>query len=540
MIEFPDQPFLTDDFSPKGGGLDFLGTRWVNLTILGDYLLPGINNATRDFGTYCLAAWIPWKFRSLCQDQKDFTFSNYRKFREAVEVMMSYAMRDDSSSTLKYNNARNRVGMQQKLSFPTDLSFKEAHRKESNTIYTAALYGPSLRYLSLLGFAQDKDGRPTNLLLANDDSTTTAIVRDVDNCLRRSSFYYVVDQMAPPSIDATAIDDLGINGLNPAVFKEADTGMKKNFLKKLLPKENGDQNGRTFTARLIGHTLKSCVSLNVQQLRHVWHTGLTPLGILLPVESENIQQHRKIWSIFQCRQIQRTFLELFLQAFEIAVHNYSHTIEEIVDFTINEWEQTEESVPANLNDLVRRETAWLSDTFEFDVASIAWNELVHGEHSFYENIQSDTIDIPVIRAVKMMTRWFLRTRLWIDRFSQHQNFFCMGGPERISISFCLDWINDRLSYSFKDLLKNLFTDFIFVQHMRIALGRFDGRTQRLRFIIGDQGIVPTLSVGKSIGKGFEVMADRLECFLGLLTDLNVIDENVDHTFSLGNNADYIL
>jgi hypothetical protein len=75
MAKFPSAPFLTRDFSPSGGGIDFLGMRWVNLTLLAKYLIPGINNATSDVGNYCLAAWIPWKFHQLCTDKSDFRLS---------------------------------------------------------------------------------------------------------------------------------------------------------------------------------------------------------------------------------------------------------------------------------------------------------------------------------------------------------------------------------------------------------------------------------------------------------------------------------
>ena len=32
MLTPPASPFTTADFSPQGGGIDFLGLRWVSLT----------------------------------------------------------------------------------------------------------------------------------------------------------------------------------------------------------------------------------------------------------------------------------------------------------------------------------------------------------------------------------------------------------------------------------------------------------------------------------------------------------------------------
>lgn len=177
MAKFPSAPFLTRDFSPSGGGIDFLGMRWVNLTLLAEYLIPGINNATSDVGIYCLAAWIPWKFYQLCTDKSDFRLSKYRAFQEAVEVMMSYAMRSGSPSSEKYGDVNRGVGVQQKLTLPSVPSFSGANRKRSNSIFAAPLYGPSLRYLGFTaGDAIADDGTSTQIPLTSADKDTELVV----------------------------------------------------------------------------------------------------------------------------------------------------------------------------------------------------------------------------------------------------------------------------------------------------------------------------------------------------------------------------
>ena len=77
MTVFPNKPFLTKNFSKIGGGVDFLGLQQVNLAMVNDRLLGGINNATRDLGTYCLAAWIPWKFRERAKGKREFVKKKY-------------------------------------------------------------------------------------------------------------------------------------------------------------------------------------------------------------------------------------------------------------------------------------------------------------------------------------------------------------------------------------------------------------------------------------------------------------------------------
>jgi hypothetical protein len=536
---FPDRPFLPSDFSPKGGGLDFLGTRWVNLSILGDKILPGINNITQDFGMYCLGTWIPWKFGSLCNSQAEFTFSNYKRFREAVEVIISYVIRTGSPSTVAYGEIHNKVGRDQKLSLPSPLTFETANRSESNTIYAAPLYGPSLNYLGLLrGVAQAVDGTSTRIPLVDQDESTRVIIQKAEEHLKASSHYAVLNRLPLPSLDGNTIDDLGSHGLNPSVLRAADKDLKSAFLNKLLPRD-GTGKGRTLTARLIGETVRVSAGLDSRQLRAVWHTTLTPSGTPFELQSEEVRDHNAIWSIFQARQIQRTFLEGFLHSFELALCEGCRSIESIVDYFVTQWKQAGERVPSDLDDLIRREVQGIANASDLKTASEKWNEKVHGGHARYDDMPAEGEKMPCIRATRMLARWFLRTYSWSDRYNSHKNLLEMGGAERISMSYCLQWIDNRRSIPFPEFLKQLFTDFVFVQHMRVALNRFDGQTQRLRFVLGDAGIVRTVSA-RNLGKGFRVMADRLDCFLTLLVDLEVLNDNGNHTFSLGPNAHYIV
>jgi hypothetical protein len=65
-------------------------------------------------------------------------------------------------------------------------------------------------------------------------------------------------------------------------------------------------------------------------------------------------------------------------------------------------------------------------------------------------------------------------------------------------------------------------------HLRVSLSRFDGKVQRMRFVLDDKGIVPSLSVGKKFADNkIPWMADRLECFLLLLKELGILNNEGD-------------
>ena len=99
----------------------------------------------------------------------------------------------------------------------------------------------------------------------------------------------------------------------------------------------------------------------------------------------------------------------------------------------------------------------------------------------------------------------------------------LGGPDRIAMRWFIQWLRSRLDCSVVQVVRDFFSDLVFAQHMRIALARFDGTSQRLRFALSDNGIEATLSARKDLGKlRLPWMPDRLDSLLGLLCDCDVI------------------
>jgi hypothetical protein len=538
MPKFPETPFLTKNFAIKGGGIDFLGTRLVNLQILGEYLIPGLNNQTKDIGTYCIGSWLPWKFTKLCETgnrENDFIESNYKRYREVVEVCISHSMRDFSPSCIEYGKPSNRMGNNQKVNFTTQLNFKDSERTNATSLYAAPLYGPSLNYLALITpTTLSKDEKAIKIPVAQLDKKTQFIVSYVDDALKNSKCYGYINQLQPQIINSDDIDDLGIHGLNPAFYRKASSEFKKAFISKLLPDVGSSGKGRTLTAKLIVETLKCKSPLSLEDIRTVWHSGILPSGKELKFKNHQLLTQRNYWSIFLGRQHQRFILELYLRCFELALLAGCKSIEEIVNYWVKLWsEYSKYSFPETFIQLLLLESEWLPGDLNFIETSKFWNERVHGEHSHFDWIDYNEDNEEFIRACKMLARWYLRTISW--PLCYEKEILNKGGPNRISIHWFLKWINSRKELPLKDFFQNLFSELIFSQHIRFALHRFDGKAQRLRFALGDNGIVPTSSAAKKLGKKQPViMADRLESFAHLLTDLDIIEQNDDKTFQLGN------
>lgn len=177
-------------------------------------------------------------------------------------------------------------------------------------------------------------------------------------------------------------------------------------------------------------------------------------------------------------------------------------------------------------DLIRAETRPVYRGTDLLKASQAWNAAVHGAHERYDDVPRSDDDAELLRALRMLARWWLRILLWI-RDEMLPASLEAGQRERLSMGSFHRWVEQRLQAPLTELLRELFADLVFAQHVKIALMRFDGEVQRLRFTLGDEGIIPTAEVGDKRGEHPVRMADRLYSFIGILCDIGVVEWQED-------------
>lgn len=535
----PEYPFGTEDFSPAGGGLDFLGLRVVNLRILSEDLLPGINNATQDVGSFILGTWLPWKFRALCSSEADFTQDCYDRFSEAMHVAIAFSQRDGSPAEVKFGRANQRIGVDQQITFPSELAFAAVGRTNATSLFAAPLYGPSLRSLGLhRGFAEGRNRKQTEIHIADDKPDAIIIAEFTDNRLRRSKEYLNVVRLAPPRASAEQLDDLGMHGLHPACYRDMSAAVRAAFAGRLLPrKTSGDWNARTLSAALIVQTVRQSPGITTKELRSVWHTGKISGGAL-EIVGDAVQQHAELWAIFMARQYQRYCLELFMHCFEASLAEGSRTVRECADQLGGHFTSGYKK-PDSLRAACQIEAAKAGIVGEIEELSEGWRKKVDSNSEHYD-WGSDLLAAPrIVRAISMLARWYLRTfanlRVW-ERHLQTN----WDGQERVSIAWFTRWLGERLDVPIDRLVEELLTQFVFSQHLRVAMGRFDGRdVQRLRFSLDDAGIVRTPAVAATPALEPNLMADRLDAFVNLLNDLCIVDVDQDARIVVGSNASFV-
>ncbi|MBT3380707.1 MAG: hypothetical protein HOJ57_14750 [Lentisphaerae bacterium] len=171
-----------------------------------------------------------------------------------------------------------------------------------------------------------------------------------------------------------------------------------------------------------------------------------------------------------------------------------------------------------------------------EATSPGWNEHVHPGHPDFEYVDDPQDDLACNHGLRMLAGWYWRM-LCRKQDAGYRHLMNLGGSDRVGMGWFLDWLGQRQHFSVRDLLKDVFSDLVFAQHMRVAISRFDGRAQRLRFVLGDSGIEPVKKVGTKLGElALPWMPDRLDTLVELLSDIDVLDLADDGTVSLGKRA----
>jgi hypothetical protein len=524
---FPSAPFLTVDFTTRTRGTDFLGMRPVNIAILARHLIPGLNNGTWDLGTYFLGTWIAWKFERLCgANPKLFVRSRFAAFSEGVQVGMANTIREESAASKAFGQPYNRMGVTQELEFDEPPSFDSVGRTNATNLYAPAQYGPSLRRLGLIGEAGSAtaDSRPTGVPFASTDQDTREIAEYVDARLKCSSYYKILEQLPTSRYSAKALDDLGVNGLSPAVHRDSGATPKSKdaFARKLI---GAGDSPRTLTARLILQTIgQSGKWSDLESVREAWYTGLLPSGAPLTDGALDLVRQRQLWSVFIARQYQRLIVERWLQAFELALVDGARSISDATDRVLETWaKEGDDEPPKSLLDLALREGRVVSNSTKLDAMSAGWNQTVNGIHGSSEfTTLSESQPQDAGTPWRALARWWLRVRIW-PTSNDVAPLYNYGGSEHLGLKWFLTWIDKRKEQPFRELVQEALHELIFAQHLRTALARQIGTGQRLRFLVADQGIVPTAAALKLMGSAPRRTQDRLESFVSLLEDLEVVE-----------------
>jgi hypothetical protein len=164
--------------------------------------------------------------------------------------------------------------------------------------------------------------------------------------------------------------------------------------------------------------------------------------------------------------------------------------------------------------------------------SKSWNREVGADDHRFEYVEEAQNDQAPRDALRMIASWYWRARQRLEDPAQTE-LVLLGGADRVGMSWFIKWLEARKNRAIAGVVRDIFSDLVFAQHVRVALARFDGTSQRLRFGLADNGIEPTTSARRDLAKkDLPWMPDRLDSLIGLLCDCDVLHE-LEGKLSLG-------
>jgi hypothetical protein len=156
-----------------------------------------------------------------------------------------------------------------------------------------------------------------------------------------------------------------------------------------------------------------------------------------------------------------------------------------------------------------------------DKQAEAWCSTVGPDSAQYDFISFVDDQDAFPNTLKSLTRWWLRVEGRPDLKSAVKS---VAGDEtgRIPMLLFHQWIEERLHDDLKVVVPQVLAEYVFSQHLRIALSRLDSNGIRQRLALGDRGIEKIRKVENFARTVPPDMADRLDALISLMDDLGIV------------------
>jgi hypothetical protein len=477
-------PFLVPPHTGSTSGVDFLGLRQVNLELIAA-CFPGINNVTRFVRPFAVLAWIHWKFSQQAEaaGRKNVSDQDLRAFQEKVESLFTWGHQLHPSSDVRIPG----ISVAAPPAGPggwVDLSFASWKRVARNTGLQAPVqYGPAMKIGSGLGFLESLGGG-----LSAFTHTGAALAQALDLRLRKTEAYELVSSLDRAKGQTTDADALlkAWHAAHPspeearvfrAAFYRSDTVG--------APDVVGQRSAMIAT---ILETLRNAPrGLTEDEIRRslVWQH--LPKGRALAFSAPCNAIARR-WKILQLRQMQRVALESLLQWFEYRLdsgENRLASIHEQLAAAFAEDGRSDGGKATCATVLDRFTGAFTSDAdYRAKCARGHADDLLTMGRTLFDSGELDTRPVRAAWLLAGLVRW----TQWLAEETDARVDLQRGGLDRISLWHLQESFTRAADRPLVEWMQDILERWILGQHLRVATLRSDGRTQRLRFGFGEDGL----------------------------------------------------
>jgi len=501
-------PCFVRPYRPDKGGVDFLGLRQVNLDMMSN-CLPGINNVTWYIRPFSVVSWIYWKFHQL-SDQTGSgkaTEKDLRVWKEKVETLFTW------SHDTKGVTGIPGLSFEPPGSGAVPLDFSSWKRNATNTSLMAAVqYGPAAKTIDGLGFLFPA-GRSFFQTVGEGIALAEALDRNV-TCRDRNA---LLKNLRPTRATAKQAEFLydAWSILEPS--KPEKDAFRRAFFNQTTIGEPSPLGRRSTTIQLILDVLaRSRGKLDVAAIRSELLLGHFTVK-RSRLETPKLTAGWLRWFVLQLRQAQRLAMEGLLSWFEVRLADHGdRDTDAIVRETLKAIKDSKaafplEKTPRTTLMRLQRVLPTLQDALDKAESEAHLNPLRLIE-KIEEMVKSHSEELaPCCLHTLFYCAAF--SLLLQDRTTSKSELQ-RGLAERVSLAYWTATVFNWRDFEMKDFLRLLFENLILSQHFAVAARRFDGRTQRLRISIEEEGLefladdpfVPTVTHDR-LGTALSLMAD---------------------------------
>lgn len=438
-----------------------------------------------------------------CNSLEEISEKTIDEFRERIEILFTWGHKLAGVERIPGTGAECPSG---KNGVP--LTFESWKRTFENTSLLAAVtYGPSLKFGYGLGFLE-----PTRRRVFRVCGEGISLAKALDQSLRTSSAYDLME-----SFNAFLGDKEMALSLLPLWKADEPTSDERDAFRRALYIES-DASGRAFcrscTIKLIRTVLRGSNSpLTIKEIRHRMAFGSNSGGTEGFVDGD-LKRARFQWAMLQARQGQRLALESIQSWMErlLVESGRAWRYEAILDEAISQLSEKsgvnfDNMTVGDLRSLIGEEKSdneQFGSTFQCSESPVELADSLEkgirmGGTSLYESLCLLVKSVDLASGIMSMedSTWGFR----------------QGGAQRVSLSVTHDLFEEYKGRRVEEFLDLLLGRLVLSQHFATAVGRFEGRTQRLRLTVEEEGIVSLID---KVWRP-QLTPDRLESVLWLMS-----------------------
>lgn len=503
-----DRPIFLAPLATMPGGVDYLGLRQVNLSLI-QGLMPGLNSNTNRIRPYALCCWIVYKFREL-KKGPNFSASEFTAYKEALEVLYvwSHKLRGDAMSL---------PGVRSEppgTRGPQLLSFAAWHRVPS--FFDPVEFGPSLKAELGMGFLE---AEPDYYRLTR---AGEALAIAFDHVLKKHSAYGRLANLSLNQATAKFARDL-----YPIWSRGKASAKERSIFRRALydPEAVGDESPIGLRSRTINLVLNALAALpnggSTEEIRASMATGFTPKRRPIPFPRELLATHQR-WGVLQVRQAFRLGLEsLFGWMEHQLLSGRAHSTESIAGLMTDRVQvrlkhdgfESLAQMFASMEEASNTKGLWQAGCQNQSLN--LFERIVEAQSAL-----ADDIDAVPFAAWRIL---LLTSALTLELAAKGTpiHWLARGQVLRVSLLHWAEFIKKRIDEGDKLICQQVVETYLVSQHLRVATIRRQEGRQKLRIALEDEGLVSLLPRGKDWRP--RVTSDRLSPLLELLVYSDVCD-----------------